>query len=334
MISSNSCQRLTMCTLCRKPRIRWPAAFTLVELLVVIAIIGMLLALLLPAVQAARESARRVSCQNNLKQISLATLNFHRARGRFPMGFSGPWDPSNFPGSWDFENIGALPFILPYIGAQEIYDRIDRRLFREDETKDPSISYRGYWTYGPDTWGMVLTTIPTFLCPSMGHQDPVWSLDGAVVKEVNGEAQYGDLYGRIELGVGQTHYIGVSGAFGEAPSAKNKIGIFMNRRKHRLRQVTDGASKTLMFGENNGGWAPDGRYAGIMWIGVAEMPVMYGLASGVGPPVGLAQFSSAHPGIVQFALADGSVRPLRVEIRQAVLNNLAGMHDGSVIDGE
>src|SRR5262245_65284389 len=79
---------------------------------------------------------------------------------------------------------------------------------------------------------------------------------------------YEIVYGRIELGLGQTHYIGVSGAFGEAPSAKDRIGIFVNRKKHSLRRVTDGTSKTLMFGENNGGWASDGRYAGIMWIGV------------------------------------------------------------------
>src|SRR3954471_10685812 len=91
-------------------------AFTLVELLVVIAIIGILVALLLPAVQAAREAARRAKCQSNMKNIALALQNYHSARNRFPKGFVSSSEKVE---SWAWSN-----FALPYLEEQAIYDRL------------------------------------------------------------------------------------------------------------------------------------------------------------------------------------------------------------------
>ncbi|HVT30678.1 MAG TPA: DUF1559 domain-containing protein, partial [Lacipirellulaceae bacterium] len=90
--------------------------FTLVELLVVIAIIGILVALLLPAIQAAREAARRAQCQNHLKQIALAVLNYESAKKKFPPGFVS--QPSQFE-SW-----GWPIFILPSLEEQSLYDQL------------------------------------------------------------------------------------------------------------------------------------------------------------------------------------------------------------------
>ncbi|HTN74437.1 MAG TPA: DUF1559 domain-containing protein, partial [Pirellulaceae bacterium] len=111
------------------PRARTHAyGFTLVELLVVIAIIGILVALLLPAVQAAREAARRMQCMNNLKQLGLAAHNFHSAHGKLPPGFLGPVPAQDNIGG--DQCIGVLAFLLPYLEQQAVYDgvTIEKRL--------------------------------------------------------------------------------------------------------------------------------------------------------------------------------------------------------------
>ncbi|HTN73772.1 MAG TPA: DUF1559 domain-containing protein, partial [Pirellulaceae bacterium] len=103
-------------------------AFTLVELLVVISIIGVLVALLLPAVQAARESARRMQCTNNLKQLSLAIVNYHASMNRYPPGRMGCdcWTDDVCKNNTDIQRAGSSGFamILPQLEQQSLYDQI------------------------------------------------------------------------------------------------------------------------------------------------------------------------------------------------------------------
>lgn len=108
--------------------------FTLVELLVVITIIGILIALLLPAVQAAREAARRLQCQNNLKQLGLALLSYEQAKGYFPP--SGTWSAGVNIGAVNQDRFGPswVILILPHLGYQGVYDKFDLRKFINDNT--------------------------------------------------------------------------------------------------------------------------------------------------------------------------------------------------------
>src|SRR5262249_55005814 len=108
----------------RMPRHVQRSAFTLVELLVVIAIIGILVALLLPAIQSAREAARRAQCQSNLKQITLALLNFHEAAGEFPHGLYSAAKPDPNWSAYDEDGLGWATKILPQLEESAVYDRL------------------------------------------------------------------------------------------------------------------------------------------------------------------------------------------------------------------
>ena len=151
-------------------------AFTLIELLVVIAIVGVLVALLLPAVQNAREAARRLACTSNLKQISLAALNYESLHRRFPIGFLGPWDANGnglndtaeAPASWrwNFANTGILPVLLSFIEETGTQDKLHPSLLRQHSRKYPGQTYKrtlDSWTINEAS---SIYSTKCFLCPS------------------------------------------------------------------------------------------------------------------------------------------------------------------------
>ena len=135
-------------------------AFTLVELLVVIAIIGILVALLLPAVQAAREAARRMQCSNNLKQVALAAHEFHDTNRKMPPGYLGPIPHRRVPTNGPVTNqlIGVMPYLLPYMEQENVQDRmvVDFRVERAT----------GPWWSNAETWAVAHVRLNALLCPS------------------------------------------------------------------------------------------------------------------------------------------------------------------------
>ncbi|MDO4557994.1 MAG: DUF1559 domain-containing protein [Planctomycetia bacterium] len=147
----------------------WERGFTLVELLVVIAIIGTLVALLLPAVQAARESSRRSSCANHLRQIGLAMSMYEGARKRFP---PGGVEPRTMP-KWRLtgRQLAWSVFLLPYLEQKPLYERLDL-----SEGFDAVVNAEA-----------AAVVLPVYTCPSVG--------DGEELRSGRGPCQYGGIYG-------------------------------------------------------------------------------------------------------------------------------------------
>lgn len=187
-------------------------AFTLVELLVVVAIIGVMIALLLPAVQAARESARRAQCHNNLKQIGLALHGYH---GTFAMFPRGGWGATSTGLSWS-------ACALPYLEQTQLFERIDR------QTPYTSVSNAAVGA----------TVLDAFLCPSApktSYLRKSADLPAATTRE----------YARSD-------YAAINGERGlRAPGASNspERGVLILERHISLDQIADGASQTLLVSE-------------------------------------------------------------------------------------
>lgn len=310
--------------------------FTLVELLVVIAIIGILVGLLLPAVQAAREAARRSQCQNNLKQIVLATHQFHDVYKRMPPGYLGP--DANTTTLTQEQWVGVLVFILPYIEQPAIYSPIDRDLNLDVRAKAPQDAWFDYWIPGDPLQIHYETRIEAFICPS---DDPYQNATGTFAAIhtyrnppfVSITAWYypsSAPYTRL----GRTDYVGVTGYMGHAHDPLR--GCFTSRNLETLEHIVDGTSQTLMYGEALGrdlNKATQRRFAH-SWVGSGIMSTAWGLGPSNSSESGNEwyKFSSRHPGIVQFALADGSVRPISHQVNYSVYQYISGMHDRRAVD--
>ncbi|MCI0361317.1 MAG: DUF1559 domain-containing protein [Planctomycetaceae bacterium] len=317
--------------------------FTLVELLVVIAIIGVLVALLLPAVQAAREAARRSQCSNNLKQIAIAAHNFHDVRLRFPAGLLQIPSPSGVTAT--HQSTGVIASLLPYLEQISTRDLITRKLEAE-VVPGPGvpISDTDAW-YQPccnfttnSSLGASRTRINTLLCPSTDAYRH--DVDGTMAvlhpssfNSSNGQVDIWRVLFPDALGgltVGRTNYLGVGGYLSNlkdtaSPPANwdHLKGIFGIRTMHNMASVLDGTSNVLMFGEAIGGRVGPRRFFGFSWIGCGFQVTGFGLTSKT-----YEKFSSEHPGIVQFCLADGSVRNINTNIDFTTYVRFSSMADG------
>jgi prepilin-type N-terminal cleavage/methylation domain-containing protein len=341
--------------------------FTLVELLVVIAIIGILVALLLPAVQAAREAARRMQCSNRLKQLGLAAHNFHDVHNRFPPGFTGPVnhptrtkpkydEGAGQTGYWNNPWLGTNAYLLPYMEQQPVADKILCEFNPTKYADDPAFPNapsceRAWWTYGV-TWDIAHARLPTMVCPSANIELPEIGHFVLLQTWFNGTTNTltGGYYGATN-DLGPTTYVSCAGGFGVVPgSSWHKYrGVFGNRTTHDFGDIRDGTSNTLIYGEGGLGkaWSrnstsekfsprQDWNYA---WIGAAALPTAWGLWTNQNPSSlswgyqGWWMFASEHSGgLVQFAWGDGAVRGLTVNVDVDAYHYASGMLDGQNLD--
>ncbi|GHT31956.1 prepilin-type N-terminal cleavage/methylation domain-containing protein [Planctomycetales bacterium] len=236
-------------------------AFTLVELLVVIAIIGVLIALLLPAVQAAREAARRMQCSNNFKQIGIAVHNYHDTNLSFPMEgtVTQPAAPPNPYGGYQ---IGLTVRWLPFLEQAPLYERFSMNYL---STKQGLTISSTDSTLVTDAWGLSRNTEPVFyLCPSLSRKKARMSTGGdAGTPRTEGTAAL------------TTFYYGIAGSVGAKPDGSGnytplyanspntdslvaKNGYFYPGSANTFGSITDGTSNTLCYGEI--AWEDCGHY--------------------------------------------------------------------------
>jgi prepilin-type N-terminal cleavage/methylation domain-containing protein/prepilin-type processing-associated H-X9-DG protein len=323
--------------------------FTLVELLVVIAIIGVLVALLLPAVQAAREAARRTQCKNNLKQLSLACLNYEGAQRKFPPASSRLGSHPSLRPDW-----GWLAVTLPYYEQGAIFNLINKEA--------------DWFSTNPSNEAATKTPLPVSRCPSRaGELEPV-NLLGPGNNPNQG-------FGKIADSDLRAHYVGIFGANVEGDTETPKLpfycdankkqgpytmelrdadefttnpgcilggteapcgplannGIIIRKQKVAMKDVTDGTSNTMMLAESAFGPLDEDDSVRPWIVGstgnclYTVRNVYYQINQGAkpGPSRNNVGLGSEHSGGAQFAFADGSVRFLNESIPLRILYYMA-----------
>ncbi len=328
-------------------RRRGTSGFTLVELLVVIAIIGILIAMLLPAVQSVRAAARRTHCMNNLRQIGLATMLFHDANNCFPPARTAqsnqvlPLLAANGPESW-------FARILPFMEQNNVYREWDFALPYEDQSQIA-----------------LSTPIQTLICPSRRTSEDATAPDrfmiagqlggcgcGAIFRKVYGGAvgDYAGNHGDTSPGAfgRDTDYFNPGMGTGVIITAEPELKKnYFGRKaitgrwlgKMQYSHLIDGTSNTFLAGELH---VPKGKLNQIPFNG----PIFNGFEleghsriGGPGVPLlsddeeagFLFGFGSAHPGTSNFVRADGSTQAFSNDLDTIVLANLCHRADGEVI---
>ena len=327
-----------------------PTAFTLVELLVVIAIIGVLVGLLLPAVQAARESARRTSCVNHLRQLGVAAQNHHDSKGGLPSGADSKAWPSTPNSAWTFYRWSSLAHLAPYLEEANSLGILNLSI----------PLYANNLEVTPENKPGVAQVVPLFLCPSdLGHV--------------------------VAPGFGPTNYVACSGTGAGGGTPFDTDGVFYVNSHTRLAEITDGTSHTALMSESILGspkgtplvrdpeldykWSLSAPLSdtfcantpqwnisdprGFAWVSGeyrcasynhyyapnSKQPDCLGTRLGGGPQFQFSAYGwraarSRHPGGVNVLLVDGAVRPVNEEIDPVVWRALSTRAGGEVTSGE
>lgn len=346
---------------------RRSTGFSLIELLVVIGILGVLIALLLPAIQAARESGRRATCANQLRQIALAAHNFHDAKRHFPYGWAGPDHLDPVP-PWDGRLTSLFVPLLPFLEEPGLGDELANAIAARADDSLP------YW-HDRRLWQLGHRQPSVLLCPTDSmhpiervktavhiyyHPGSASETSGKFVPKPDDDRRFRNErpsdnhlnqpgntpppdprivyhgategYEQDHFGLGRTSYLGSCGRHGIVGRPADELhGVFYSRSRVSLKQIKDGTTMTLLMGETTG--------RGLSSLH-PDQEVRYGFAwLGCGPmwtaraidDLGYARFGSFHPGVTQFSSVDGSLRSLSKRIDPDVLLALSSIKGGEYV---
>lgn len=314
--------------------------FTLVELLVVIAIIGILVALLLPAIQSAREAARRISCTNNLKQMGVATQNYISAKKELPMGFGRTMVHVLNQPTVNFIKEGIFSYLLPYMEEQAVFSQIDFKYYlppAKQYTQDPAKDQ----------------IIPAYICPDWPDAKVTTSAPAGFEYQLGATCTYTGVGGAVRnageklipSGFGQIPNNGAFTVRQEAVSGSIKTLVGAARK---LSQITDGQSNSFLIGEfvhrncQFGTLTEEAPGNVRPWYvaGFSDAPYSFKIletppntcVSRVDTNFNYLPLGSFHPGTTQFVHIDGSVHVITNDIDRLVYQDLATVNGGEVVN--
>jgi len=340
--------------------------FTLIELLVVIAIIGVLIALLLPAVQAAREAARRAQCTNNLKQIGLALHNYESSNGSFPPGCFGTSVRDRNPCTANVSHTWA-DMILPFLEQGSTYNAINFQVPTYNGGT-ASIGTTGNWGYLQAT--AYTNRVDAFICPS----DLNLSERRTVATVMGGLNPYSQTSYTAVSGTVECLWYGYWGVGGVNPpplancEAIEPNGVFGKNYTYKIADILDGTSSTMFVGETShfknepvsvfSFWNRAGAFIGNIGSDIRVMGWAYAVpkinapATGLSPNIsdpfnwwnlqvypssqneGELGFRSFHPGGANFVFGDGSVKFIKQTINLQNYQALSTRAQGEVLSSD